>query len=375
MNASKSFPRVIERGSMQHRAIQIAGLAIVLVATMAGGQTDPFRMGQLVTVFIYAIAISGLNLVSGYGGMLSIGHAALFGLGAYATAALDVHAYIEPIATLPIVVGLGLVAGLVMGLPAIRVRGLYLTLVTLAVGVSFPELVARFPSLTGGQLGISIPTIDLWPPTWTPFSRAETVQWLYWLSWSVLVLVLMLTTNLSRSRLGLAIRALRDNEIGAVGSGIDPHLTRILLFGASGAVTALAGGLFATYIGALSASSSFSVLTSIQLVTALIIGGNATVFGPVIAGFAIIYGPYYISEWGSGQAYGLVFGVILIAIVFVMPDGLVGRVTAIAGRIVTVKPPINPKRIEPQSGRSAIGQSTKIASGTNPVQSQSKEIV
>lgn len=351
------FPLTIQRGSLQHRVIQIAAVALVLLATVAGGQASPFRVGQLVTVFIYAIAVSGLNLVSGYGGMLSIGHAALFGLGAYTTAILDVHAYIEPIATLPIALGAGLVAGVVMGLPAIRVRGLYLTLVTLAVGVSFPELVARFPSLTGGQFGLSIPTIDLWPPAWTPFSRAQSVQWLYWLSWVVLVVVLILTANLSRSRLGLAIRALRDNEVGAVGSGIDPHLTRILLFGVSGAITALAGGLLASYIGALSANSSFSVLTSIQLVTALVIGGNATVFGPVVAGFAIIYGPYYIANWGTGQAYGLVFGIILIVIVFVMPDGLVGRVTAITGRIVTVQPSQSPKRTESRRDATAIGES------------------
>jgi branched-chain amino acid transport system permease protein len=329
-------PLVVRRSGPAHRGIQLAVVLALAGLVLAMGTANDFRVGQFDTVLIFAIAVYGLNLVSGYGGMLSIGHSALFGVGAYTTGVLVVHAHIQPVATLPLVLVSGFACGLLMGLPAVRVRGLYLTLVTLAFAVSFPEIVARFPQLTGGQLGLVISTQDLWPPAWSPFSRSQSAQWIFWLSLVLLVLTGLALRNLVRSRLGLAIRALRDNELGSVGCGVDPHRTRILLFGFSGAVTALAGGLYAMYLGALSIDNSFGLTLAIQLITGLIVGGAATSWGPVVAGLTIVYIPYYVSSVTNGQAYGLVFGVILAVAVFVLPNGVAGFGASLLRRVVVI---------------------------------------
>jgi branched-chain amino acid transport system permease protein len=319
-----AFPVVVRRGSATHRGAQVGALLGLALLVFFMGTADGFRVGQFDTVLIYAIAVCGINLVSGYGGMLSIGHSALFGVGAYTTGILIVRAHLQPIATLPIALAVGFAVGLLMGLPAMRVRGLYLTLVTLAFAVSFPEVIARFPGLTGGQLGLIINTQDLRPPAWSQLARSQATQWVYAVSLVLLVVTVLALHNLVRSRLGLAIKALRDSELGSVGCGVDPHRTRIFVFGISGAVTGLAGGLFAMYLGALSIENSFGLTLGIQLITGLIIGGAATSGGPIVAGFAIVFIPYYVSEATNGQAYGVVFGVILAIVVFLLPGGVVG---------------------------------------------------
>jgi branched-chain amino acid transport system permease protein len=330
------LPVVVQRGSAAHRATRLVVVLALAGLALALGTANDFHVGQFDTVLIFAIAVYGLNLVSGYGGMLSIGHSVLFGVGAYTTGVLVVQAHIQPIATLPLVLISGFVCGLLMGLPAVRVRGLYLTLVTLAFAVSFPEIVARFAGLTGGQLGLIISTQDLQPPAWSPFSRSQSNQWIYWMSLILLVLTGLALRNLVQSRLGLAIRALRDNEVGSVGCGVDPHRTRILVFGFSGAVTGLAGGLYAMYLGTLSIDNSFGLTLAIQLITGLIVGGAATLWGPVVAGIAIVYIPYYVSNLANGQAYGLIFGAVLAVAVFVLPTGVAGFGASLLKRVVVV---------------------------------------
>jgi branched-chain amino acid transport system permease protein len=330
------LPVTMHRGGAAHRVTHLAVVLALAGLALALSTANAFHVGQFDTVLIFAIAVYGLNLVSGYGGMLSIGHSALFGVGAYTTGVLVVHAHIQPVATLPLVLVSGFVCGLLMGLPAVRVRGLYLTLVTLAFAVSFPEIVARFASLTGGQLGLVISTEDLRPPGWSPFSRSQSEQWIFWLALILLVLTGLAMRNLVRSRLGLAIQALRDNELGAVGCGVDPHRTRVFVFGCSGAVTGLAGGLYAMYLGTLSIDNSFGLALAIQLITGLIVGGAATLWGPVVAGVVIVYVPYYVSNVANGQAYGLIFGAILALAVFVLPNGVVGFGTSLRKRVVVL---------------------------------------
>ena len=298
---------------------------VVLAALVAGGQLPTYRVTQLATVLIFATAIIGLNLVMGYGGMLSIGHSALFGVGGYTTAILITEARLTPLSTIPVALVFGVLAGAVMGLPASRVKGIYLALVTLSFAVAFPELLNRFDSLTGGAGGLVIRGADLAPPPWSGLERSERTLWLYYLSAVMLILVFVLARNLVTSRRGLSIRALRDHEVAAVGCGVSPSKDRVTLFAISGGITAVAGSLYAMSLGALSPESSFTVFTAIQLLTGLLIGGVATSFGPLIGGLAIVFIPTITADLTGGQAYGLVFGVILIAVVFLMPDGVAGR--------------------------------------------------
>ncbi len=340
---------VLVQGSWQHRALG-SGLAVVVLALLLwGSQLQPFRLGQLTNVFIIAIAIAGLNLVTGYTGLLSIGHSAFFGLGAYTAGVLIVRYDVAPVWTMPVAVVVGSLAGAFVGLPSLRIRGLYLALVTLAIGVSFPEIVRRLEGLTGGAAGMVIRSRQLAPPSWTGLVRAERGLWMYWLSAVVLLVVIVLSRNLVRSRFGLSMTATRDNEIAAAANGVDVARTKILAFAVSGGVTTLAGSLFAMYLGALSPDGSFTLMTSIELVTGLVLGGVATLLGPLVGALAVVFLPYFTSQFTTGPLSGVIFGVLLIAIVFVMPEGIVGRVLRWGHRLVLVVPADHPRQRRPDA--------------------------
>ncbi|MGJ6966924.1 branched-chain amino acid ABC transporter permease [Streptosporangium sp. G11] len=335
---SRRFPITVRAGSPAHRGLRVALLAVAALLLVAGSYAEPFRVGQFTSVLIFAIAISGLNLATGYTGLLSIGHSAFFGLGAYTTGVLVVSYGAAPMSTIPVAVALCFLLGLVVGLPALRIRGLYLALVTLAVGVAFPEIVRRFEDFTGGAAGLVIRSRQLGPPEWTGLTVGQRGLWLYWVSVAALVLVLVLIRNLTRSRLGIAMIATRDNEIAAAASGVRLATIKTGVFGVSGAVTGLAGSLFAMYVGALSPDGSFTLLKSIELITGLFLGGAATLFGPVVGALAVVYLPYFTSDLASGHVSGVLFGAILIAIVFLMPQGIAGVLGRLAGRVVHIGP-------------------------------------
>ena len=311
-------------------------LAVAFVAWGAG--MGEFNQGQLTRVMIYAIAISGLNIATGYTGLVSVGHSAFFGLGAYTTGILVVKGGWRAEYTLPVAFVVCFVVGLAVGLPALRIRGLYLAMVTLAFGVAFPEVINRFADLTGGAQGLTIRRAMLRPPVWSGFTLSDKGKWLYWLCVVVLVLVLILVHNVVRSRFGLAMMAARDNEIAASASGVNLAAVKTISFGLSGAITGLAGGLFAIYLGSLVADDSFTLLNAIALLTGLVIGGEATRFGPIIGALAVVYIPYYTSDIGQGQSAAVLFGAALILIVFVAPEGLVGAFFRLFRRFLAVVP-------------------------------------
>jgi branched-chain amino acid transport system permease protein len=332
------FPITIVRGSARHRAVRLGLVAAAALVLLAGAGAEPFRVGQFTSVLIFAIAISGLNLATGYTGLLSIGHSAFFGLGAYTTGVLVVRHGWQPWATIPAAVVLSFLVGLVVGLPALRIRGLYLALVTLAVGVAFPELVKRFADLTGGAAGLVIRSRHLAPPDWTGLRQGQRYLWLYWLCAVTLVVVLLAVRNLVRSRVGMAMMAVRDNELAAAASGVSLAAVKTGVFGLSGAITGLAGSLFAMYVGALSPDGSFTLLKSIELITGLFVGGAGTLFGPVAGALAVVFIPYFSADLASGHVSGIVFGAVLILIVFLMPEGVVGMLGRLTRRVVRITP-------------------------------------
>jgi branched-chain amino acid transport system permease protein len=332
----------IVEGSRRHWALRAVAVVAVVAVLLLASQAQAFRVGQLTNVFIIAIAIVGLNLVTGHTGLLSIGHSAFFGLGAYTTGVLVVRYDVAPMTTIPVAVVLSFVLGLLVGLPSLRIKGLYLALVTLAVGVSFPEIIRRAEELTGGAAGLVVRSASLAPPAWTGLGRAQRGIWMFWVSAAVLLLVMWLSRNLVRSRFGLGMRSTRDHEIAAASSGVRVARTKILAFGVSGAITGLAGSLFTMYIGALSPDGSFTLLKSIELVTGLVLGGIATQLGPVIGAVAVVFLPQLTGAFSTGPLSGVVFGVVLIAIVFVMPEGIAGRIGAWVRRRVAVVPADRP---------------------------------
>lgn len=360
--SGRRFPFIVQRGSLPHTGLVIVGIAIVAGVAMWGAGIGVFNQTQLTRVAIYAIAIAGLNVATGYTGLLSVGHSAFFGLGAYTTGILVVDHGWTAEATLPIALVVCFVAGLIVGLPALRIRGLYLAIATLAFGVAFPELVARFPNLTGGSAGLTIHSYLLIPPTWTGYTLGQKGHWLYWLSIGVLVLVMVVVHNVVRSRYGLAMMASRDNEIAAASCGVSLAAVKTLSFGLSGALTGVGGSLFAMYLGSLLANDSFTLLNAIALLTGLVIGGEGTRFGPILGGLAVVYIPYYTSSIGQGESAAVLFGAALIVIVFIAPEGLTGAAMRMVRKVFLVIPH-TPRPYTPPVRAPASTQSTVDSAG------------
>ena len=307
----------------------VTGVALAALA-LWGTQVDLFLQGQLTLVMIYTIAIAGLNVLVGYTGLISVGHSAFLGIGAYVTGVMIVHLELDPLVTFPVAMLLGLAVGMVVGLPALRIKGLYLATVTLALGIAFPEIVGQFEEVTGGAAGLQISRTLLLPPVWSGLAVNQKSLWLYLVCLVVLVVVTVVLHLLVSSRYGLAMRAVRDNELAAASAGINVGLLKVSVFGLSGAVTSLGGCLFAMYIGSLSPTGSFSLHMAIVLITGLVVGGQGTRLGPLVGGVVVVYLPYYASNLGAGQLSAVIFGVVLIAIVFVMPEGIVGGLARLA---------------------------------------------
>jgi branched-chain amino acid transport system permease protein len=336
----RAVPFTVRRRSVPHLVLIAAGLVVAAALVLWGGSFGQFNQGQLVLVLSYAIAIAGLNVATGYTGMISVGHSAFFGLGAYTTGILMVTYGWNAEATIPVAFVVCFVAGAIVGLPALKIRGLYLAVVTLAAGVTFPELIDRFSSLTGGPQGLLISLESLRPPAWTGLALGQEGRWLYWLSVALLLLALIVVNNIVRSRYGLAMMAARDSELAASASGVNLTVLKPVTFGLSSAITGVGGCLFAMYLGSLVADDSFTLLSAITLLTGLVIGGQGTRFGPIIGGFVVVYIPYYTSNIGQGESSAVLFGLALIVMIFIAPEGVMGGVHRLVGKLVVVTPAI-----------------------------------
>ena len=341
---------IVERGTPRHRALQallyggLAGVVVLLAVT----QPD-FQLTYLIQASAYAIAILGLNLVTGFSGQVSLGHSAFFGIGAYTTAVLVTDHGWPFLATFPISALLGLVFGFLVGLPALRISGLYLALVTLAIAAVFPVLLKldALEETTGGSNGKGV-EFDWRKPTWFGLD-VSAKGWRFLVAAAIAAVLFLVASNLVRSRVGRALQALRDNPTGAAASGVHLAAWKTGAFAVSASYAAVGGSLIALAGGGVS-PDTLGFLLAVQLLTGLVLGGAATVPGAVIGGLAVVYLPYYTSKWASGKSFlffdpsdsgllaNVLYGVLLIVVVFVMPGGAVSFWRMLAGRAVRIVP-------------------------------------
>lgn len=335
-------------GSTRHSSLIGASWLVGVMAIFFATGLQPYQLGQLTNAVIIATAIVGLNIVTGYTGLLSVGHSAFLGLGAYTTGVMVTQLNLQPLVTVPVAVVLGTIAGAVIGMPSIRIRGLYLAMVTLALGVAFPEIIQGTESLTGGASGLVVSIRYLAPPAWTGLTMVDRPVWTFLLSVVALAVCMLVAWLVVRSRLGEDMRAVRDHEAAAESFGINVARTKVLAFAISGGMTGLAGSMFAMYVGALSPTGSFTILKAIELISGLILGGVATQMGPLVGAAVVVYLPTITSDYLDGQAAGVLFGVLLIVIMLVMPEGIVGRLNRWWGSRVEFVP-----RGRPEATRAA----------------------
>ena len=249
-------------------AIVVVALAFSLPLFMSG-----FRLFQFTQVCIYAIALMGLNLLTGYNGQFSLGHGAFYAIGAYVSAIMMDHWAIGYGWTIPAAGIVCLVVGFLFGRPALRLEGLYLALATFSLALAVPQILKYFEHWTGGSQGIVLTKPK------APWGLKLTEdQWLYWVTLAITVIMFVLATNLVRSRIGRAMVAIRDNHIAAEAMGVDSALVKSVTFGVSAAYTGVAGALSAVAI-AYVAPDSFNVFLSITFLIGIVIGGLGSDLG------------------------------------------------------------------------------------------------
>jgi len=310
------------------RRLRIALVCVVaLVGVVIPFVFGPYRVGQFTLVLVYAVAALGLNLLVGYNGQISLGHGAFFALGAYTAALLIEKQDVPYLLTLPAAGTLCFAAGWVFGVPALRLRGLYLALVTLGFAIATPQLIKRFDDLTEGTQGLTVqqPTA----PSWTGLADD---QFLYLLTLVVAALMFWLAWNLMRGPVGRAVRAVRDGEIPATTLGVNLATTKTRVFAVSAAYAGVAGALYVLALGFV-APEAFTLTVSFAFLAAIVVGGLATISGALLGALFIEFVPVYASDVNEALT-GVIYGGVLIAFMWVLPDGAAGlgrRVRALVG--------------------------------------------
>ncbi|MCG2592925.1 branched-chain amino acid ABC transporter permease [Ramlibacter sp. XY19] len=303
----------------------LASVLLILLACALPFVISNYRVFQATMVLIYAIALLGLNLLTGYNGQISLGHGAFYAIGAYVAAIMMDQMGLPYWATIPAAGAVCLVAGFLFGLPALRLEGVYLALATFALGVALPQLLKykHLEHFTGGVQGISLIKPD--PPFATLFGlKLNPDRWLYLFTLMVTVLMFVLGWNLLRGRVGRALIAIRDQPIAAATMGINNALYKSLAFGVSAMFTGVAGALGAIAV-AFVAPDSFTIFLSITFVVGMVVGGLASITGAFWGALFIQFIPN-IADNISKAAPWAIYGALMIAFMYVMPTGIVGAI-------------------------------------------------
>jgi branched-chain amino acid transport system permease protein len=333
---------------MRRAALQVVGfVALAAIVAVLPRFVSDFRARELAIVGMYFIALLGLAVLTGYSGQISLGHGAFMAVGGYTTAILSVDGIyghqIRDLWTIPIAGVVAGLAGLLVGVPALRLTGLYLALITFGIAVSFPQLPKKFDHFLGGTTG---KILNLLKP---PFGLDTTANnWLYYLTWGIALVLLAAAWLLLRGKTGRAFQAIRDSEVAAASSGVNPAIYKTLAFGISAFYAGVAGSLYAignAYVN----PDVFPIILSVYLVVGLAVGGLGSLLG-LVAGAALIYflqnHADTVARWINHLPAlnldpkqpgipSVVFGVVLIVVMLLLPTGVGGLFRRLLGPLTT----------------------------------------
>jgi branched-chain amino acid transport system permease protein len=280
-----------------------------------------YHQGLATHVAIYFIAILGLNILTGYTGQISIGHGAFMAIGGYTTALLSADQHWSLLATLPASLGITFVCGLLVGVPALRLSGVYLALATFALAVSVPQFPLKFSKFLGGSNGLHT-------------SETATHLWLYVVGWSCAAILFAAAWLLLRGRVGRAFRAVRDSELAATSSGVSLPIYKTLAFGVSAAFAGVAGSLFVIATNGYVQPGEFGVLLSLQILIGAAVAGLGSLWGVIVGAVFIGLLPSVAPDVpliGSSHGQDVVFGLIVILVMILLPNGFVGLLARLGG--------------------------------------------
>jgi branched-chain amino acid transport system permease protein len=298
------------------------GVGVLVLVVLPFVLTD-FRTVQLATVGAYFIAILGLDVLTGHSGQISLGHGAFMAVGAYTTAILMANHGVRDLWTIPIAAGVAGLIGLLAGVPALRLSGLYLALATFGIAVVLPTILKKFDHFTGGSTGITLfgkPTqtghgVGVWGLT--------NNQWLYALTWTIGGFVFLIAWWLLDSRFGRSLRAIRDSELAATASGVNRAKYKVLAFGVSAAFAGVAGALFAINV-AYVAPDTFPIQLSLYLLVGAVVGFFGSIWGAVLGALLIQFLPDIVGliphvDTKQAGPTTLFFGLVLVVLMLVLP--------------------------------------------------------
>jgi len=269
---------------------------------------DPYLLRILILTSIFAIFAASWDLLSGFTGQMNFGHALFFGVGAYGAALLNLHLHIPPWGSIPLGALAAVLAGLIIGIPCLRLRGTYLALTTLAFPIILMGIVFAIPEFTGGELGIS--GIDR-------LVRSRVAQ--YYITVIVMVVLVVVMWKITDSNMGIIFHAIREDEVAVRASGINTTRYKLMAFCLSGFFAGISGGLYAHFMR-IAGPSTLEVSMSFQVVIWAVFGGVVTIWGPVGAVFILFPLLEFFRFWPEYRM--LLFAIVILLILLFMPQGL-----------------------------------------------------
>jgi len=283
--------------------------------------TSPYTTGIITSALIYIILGLGLNIVVGLGGLLNLGYAAYFGVGAYTYAILNMNFGVDFWVALPLGGIASALFGFIVGLPVLRLKGDYLAIVTLGFGEMTRIVTENFDSLTNGSSGIAkIPKPSFFGHT---FGYFGSTRYIYLIALAVVILVIFIVWRMENSRVGRSWVAMREDDIACESMGIDLHKSKLTLFIISAAIAGIAGVLFAaknTFIN----PQSFTVWESIMILCIVVLGGKGSVRGVILGALILILLPEYLRAFQQYRM--LIFGFLLVVMMVFRPGGIIQNV-------------------------------------------------
>jgi ABC-type branched-subunit amino acid transport system ATPase component/ABC-type branched-subunit amino acid transport system permease subunit len=309
---ARRTPRLLPRGPWGWVVVAV-WLALLLFPVLIG---DLFFQNMAILSLIFAIGAVGLNIISGYGGYVSLGQSAFLGIGAYTVGLLAIRVSISPFVFVPLAGIVGGAFAALLGAIAMRTRGHAFVILTIAFLLLMQLVLLNWPSFTKGSAGLSLP-LALFPQS--------TQNWpFYYALVALLALSVLMSWRIRRTKLGMGLIAMREDEDKAATVGISTPTYKILGFVASAVFLSMAGGVYAYYLNFIDPRGMFDIVISVQIILSVLLGGRGTLWGPVLGAFIIEpLNELANQSLGGGNSRLLIFGGLMALVVLFMPQGIV----------------------------------------------------
>jgi branched-chain amino acid transport system permease protein len=327
-------------------ALEVAAfVAFAVVLAILPRFISDFHTREVAIAGMYYIALLGLGILTGYSGQISLGNGAFMAIGGYATAILSVDHGFSPTWTIPIAGVIAGASGVLVGIPALRLTGIYLAIVTFGIAISVPQLLKKFEGFTGGTTGKYGEGLTSAPPYGL---HTSPNHWLYYLTAGISLVLLAVAWAIVRQKPGRALQAIRDSEVAAASSGVSLPLFKTLAFAISAFYAGVAGALYAianTYVN----PDTFQVALSVYLVVGLAVGGLGSLAGLVVGAGLVYFLQFHadtVARWADHLPLldidpkqpgipSVVFGAVLIVVMLLLPTGAGGLLRRVLRPLTT----------------------------------------